>query len=583
MKKFLLSGFLMAALWPLIAQPVSEDLPGITGCIALVNATVVTAPGKTPETATVIVRDGVITQIGNGIVIPPDAYKVVADSLFVYPAFIDAFSSVGIKEPERPQGGGQAAGQRPQRPAVDEDGNPSLEDAGITPFIGVRPTFDPKDKSVSDWRAQGFAVAHVVPRGRMMPGKGALIVLSGQKKDEVIWKEDVSLFSQFSGAGGAYPATVIGVLAKWREVYHNAEILAAHQATFERNTMVARPKYNKAHEALLPVVQGKLPVFFRAPKIKDISRALELQKDLGMKMVIADAEQAWELTNKFTSGNIPIVLSLKLPEDKGEKKSKSDAGGKGGVEDKPASTEDVKSDPEKEALEMRRTESLLAHRSQAGKLEKAGVPFSFGTMSAKPGDFAGNIRLMMEYGLSFDKALSALTTQPAKLLGIEKYCGTIEAGKMANMIVSTKPLFDKGAAIRYMVVEGQLYSYEVKERKKSPEGDGATSKLDLPGTWSYEIEAPDQSRPGRFIFREENGEIKGGITDEASGSSATRELDHIVVDGNTVSFSFMWEMSGQGVKLEFDLDVSGDEFKGTVTVGAFGSFPITGARISRPE
>src|SRR5690606_36621437 len=186
---------------------------------------------------------------------------------------------------------------------------------------------------------------------------------------------------------------------------------------------------------------------------------LELQKDLGMKMVIADAEQAWELTNKFTSGNIPIVLSLKLPEDKGEKKSQSDAGGKGGVEDKPASTEDVKSDPEKDALEMRRTESLLAHRNQAGKLEKTGVPFSFGTMSAKPRDFAGNIRLMMEYGLSFDKARSALTTQPAKLLGIEKYCGTIEAGKMANMIVSTKPLFDKGAAIRYMVVEGQLYSY----------------------------------------------------------------------------------------------------------------------------
>src|SRR5688572_25487465 len=92
----------------LTAQPVSDDLPIITNCVALINAKVVTMPGKAPQVSNVIIRDGLITQIGANIKIPPDAYRIAADSLYAYPAFIDAFSSTGIKEVEEtgpPQGG----------------------------------------------------------------------------------------------------------------------------------------------------------------------------------------------------------------------------------------------------------------------------------------------------------------------------------------------------------------------------------------------------------------------------------------------------------------------------------------------
>lgn len=137
----------------ILAQPVEDDLPQITGCIALVNAKVVTAAGKEPVVQNVIMRNGLITQIGVAAKIPNDAYRIQADSLFVYPAFIDAFSHTGIKEPEQPQrGGGGQGGQGGQnRPVVDEEGNASLDDAGITPYVHVRATFDPKEKSISDW------------------------------------------------------------------------------------------------------------------------------------------------------------------------------------------------------------------------------------------------------------------------------------------------------------------------------------------------------------------------------------------------------------------------------------------------
>ena len=239
----------LAAFTAIFAQPVEEDLPQITGCIALTNARVVTMAGKEAVVQNVILRDGLIIAIGSQVKVPADAYKIAADSFYVYPAFIDAFSYIGIKEPEQQGGRGQRGPQGDDRPEIDEEGNASLEASGITPFNHVRASFDPKEKSISDWRAQGFAVAHVVPRGRMIPGQGTIAVLSGKTADQILWKEDVSYFGQWTGAGNSYPSTVIGVMAKWRELYHNATQDVNHLAAYNANTMVSRPPYNEAHDA----------------------------------------------------------------------------------------------------------------------------------------------------------------------------------------------------------------------------------------------------------------------------------------------------------------------------------------------
>lgn len=602
------------------AQPVSDDLPIVTNCIALINAKVISAPGKTAQISTIIIRDGLITDVGSNIKIPGDAYPIIADSFYVYPAFIDAFSSIGIKEPESETPGGQA--DRGQRPSVDAEGHPSLEDAGITPFRAVRSSMNAKEKSISDWRAQGFAISHVVPKGKMIPGKGALIVLTGKDVDQLIWKEDISMYGQWVGAGGNYPSTIIAVMAKWRELYENASNNVMHQASYESTSLVSRPNYNQAHEALMPVVKKTMPLYFRAPKVKDISRALALQSDLGMKMVITDVEEAYFLKSQFKQSGIPLVLSLDLPEDKSEAKKEKEkeekdkpvsvptpdsiktiAGEKPITTDSTKTIEEKKStasdsttttkekallpDPEKEAFEKRRNESLKEHRAQAAVLAKEGILYSFGTMSIKSADFYKNMQVMIEQGLSPDQALSALTVQPSRLLGIEKYCGTIEVGKMANVIVSHKPIFEKEAAIRYMIVEGNLYEYEVKEKKKKPENESsdkssAEPALALTGTWSYSIDTPDQKREGTMEFTEENGEIEGTIkgSDFTSGNS---ELEDIVLDGNTISFTFDFEIGGQMMTLEFDLLLKGEAFDGNVTAGEFGTFPVTGQRISKPQ
>jgi hypothetical protein len=606
----------------LFAQPIDDDLPQITGCIALLNAKVVSAPGKPPVVSTIVMRDGLIIQIGPDIKTPPDAYRIAADSFYVYPAFIDAFSYTGIKEAEGEGGGNQQGpGNRGgPKPSFDAEGNLPLEEAGITPFKSVRATFDPKEKSIPDWRAQGFAIAHVVPKGKMLPGKGSVVVLSGKETDQVLWKEDVSMYGQWTGAGGGYPSTVIAVMAKWRELYHNATQAVAHQSSYDHATLVSRPKYNQAHEALVPVVKKEMTVYFRAPKVKDISRALELQQDLGMKMVIADAEEAWYLKDQFKSGNVPLILSLDLPEDKSEKKDDTKAktegtqgpgqdgpgqpGPKPVMEDKNEAEAKAKAkevaevdsikvvdadtivvDPEKEAFEKKRTESLKAHREQASVLAKDGIVFSFGTMSVKAGDFSKNVTTMIENGLSVETALKALTTQPATLLGIGKYCGTVEVGKMANVIVSTKPLFEKEAAIKYMIVEGNLFAYEIKEKKK-PTGkptDHVSTSL-LGGKWAFTVDMPDEKENGEFDFTDSQGSMTGTITSE-NITTGNNELENIVIEGNTASFTFDMDMGGQMVEITFDIKIDGETFEGTVSmnVAEMGSFPITGKRISKPN
>lgn len=189
---------------------------------------------------------------------------------------------------------------------------------------------------------------------------------------------------------------------------------------------------------------------------------------------------------------------------------------------------------------------------------------------------------MMDNGLTSDQTLSALTTQPAKLLGIEKNCGTIDVGKMANVIVSNKPLFEKDAAIRYMIVEGNLYEYEVKEKKKNSGKESPSVLAVIAGTWSYVIETPDQKREGTLDFTDHDGTITGKIT-SSDITSGNNELESITLDGNTVSFIFDFDMGGQLVSLEFNLKLNGETFDGSVSVGEFGSFPLTGQRISKPK
>ncbi|MBS1488324.1 MAG: amidohydrolase family protein [Bacteroidetes bacterium] len=527
---------------------------------ALTNVTVVPSPGKKIEKATVVIKDGLIQAVGTAVSIPTDAIIMKADSMYVYAGFIDGLSRTGVIKPKDEP--------NPQRPK--DPGNPPADKAGITPQNDVRNSLNPTDKSVEELRNIGFTLAQVVPYGHFLPGTSAIVLLGGKSADEMVLVDQSGLYSELSGAQNVYPNTVMAVMAKWRELYRNASLTKSYQALYASNrSALTRPLNDRVEEAFYPVIDRKIPVVFKAEKILETQRVLTLKNDLGFSLTIGDLKEGYPMIDKVKTSGAKIFLSLDLPDEvkKNEKKSKNKNDSlKTAKTEKPKSAAEL----EKQGLEKRKNDAIVKYTGQAADFHKAGIVFGFSAMSAKTKDIQSNLRRMIAAGLPEEVALAALTTNPAKMLGLEDRLGTVENGKMANLVVSDKPYFNEKAKVRYVFVDGNLYKLDIKEPKKS------NGSVVAKGNWSYTTETPNGTNNGKLTINDDNGTLSGTISNSTSGKGT--EMKDVALDGNTLSFSFEYSMGGNTMKIDVSVKIDGDAFEGVMTPGKFGSFPMKGTR-----
>ncbi|NRB47699.1 MAG: amidohydrolase family protein [Saprospiraceae bacterium] len=558
------------------AQTNNDELRPVTRTYALTQANIVTEPGKMIEGATIVIKDGLISAIGKNVKIPIDAQVLKADSMYIYAGFIEGLSHTGIPKAEAQSGrGGRGGG--PQAPQVKDPGSPPNDLAGITPEKNLAASLKPSDKSIADMRKLGFTAANVVPNGQMLPGQGALVLLHGDNADKMILKDQTAFFSQLVGARRMYPATVIAVIAKWRELYRQAELAQAHEKAYKKSPGgMSRPSYDPVLQAFYPVINKEQSVFMKASDIKSAYRALSLQKEFDLPMVIAELKQGWHVADELSKRDIPVLLSMDLPEDK-----KGKGGKKGGKKGDAKKEEAKKEDPfkaEREALEKRKMKALKEHWTQAGNMEKAGVIFGFSTLDVKSKDVKANLRKMIENGLSEDAALAALTTTPAKMLGVSDMLGTVAAGKIANLVVTDQPYFEEKSNVRYVFVEGNKFEFEAKKPAKKSDHN---AKVVVAGKWTYSFEAMGQNMDGILELVDNDGDISGSITNTAMGNKSTIETAEL--NGNELSFSIKIDGGGQTVMIEYNLVIEGDNMEGTVSAGQFGTFDLEGERIGTPN
>jgi len=556
----------------------SNDAKEVTSTYYVKNAFVVQKPGTVLSNTSILIKDGMIKSVGPSITIPFDAEVIDADSMYVYAGFIDACSHAGVEKKDNKD-----------RPKVENPGSPPKDLAGITPQYTVRSAFGEKlDKSMSELRALGFGFVHVVPRGRMLPGQGSVLSTGNLKPSESIIKENVSQFSQFKSARGMFPGTTIGVMSQFRDLIKNATYSNDYKKAYALNANgLERPQQSEELEALYPIVEKKMPVFFYAPKVKDVNRALILQKELGYNMVLTGVRQGWPLMSSITSSRNPIVLSLKLPEEikeekedekqkEDEKKDKKVEGdGKAEKKEKPKKKAKAKKelDPETRMLNERKKKSHDEYVSQAAMFEKQKIKFSFSTLDTKSKDIRNNILRMVKGGLSENGALAALTTNPASLLGITAMAGTVEPGKIANIFITDKPYFDEKSKIKYVIVDGSVKLNKEKDKKKKS-GDGEA--VGLAGSWTYEVEIPGTTQSGTMIIKGSGDDLEVS-TDSSDEPGDFIDGTNVSLDGSTLSF----DLSVEGMAYSINLDFDGADFEGTVAVGEFGSFPMTGSK--KPE
>ncbi|MFT5999568.1 MAG: imidazolonepropionase-like amidohydrolase [Neolewinella sp.] len=532
------------------AQGSDEERPPVTRAFFLNNAFVVQSPGKVIDLGGILIRDGLIQAVGKDLKAPADAKVLEADSMYIYAGFIDGLSNLGVPKPKEDASNGRGRGQR--------EYNPSYERAGIQTERSVTDMLSPADKSLSEMRAIGFTAAHVVPRGGMLPGQGAVVLLDGKDAGKMVVSEGSSLFAQFQGASGVYPNTDMAIMSKFRELYTQARQHKTHAGNYAKNARgMSRPAQNDVLDAFGQSIDGERPIFFAVDGIKEMYRAISLSEELGFPLVLADVTMGGKAIAPLKASGASIFLTLDLPTDK--KKDKD---------------EEEETDPEKKQLEAQRATAMKMHEEQAAMLTKAGISFGFSTLSAKAKDVRANLGRMIEAGLTEDQALAALTTEPARMLGLSNTMGTVEKGKIANLVVTDKPYFAEGSNVRYVFVDGMPSEYEVKKKKKKKPGD-PDAKVLAAGAWNLEIDVPmAQMASPTLTIIDKDGSLSGKLV---SGMGTT-DISSMSLDGNNLTFSYTTDGGGQTVTISFDLTIDGDSLEGTMAAGSFGSFDVEGDR-----
>lgn len=450
-----------------------DDAPLATQTYAIQNAEIVVSPGRTIRNGTVLIEDGLISEVGSNVSIPANAQTIDGQGMSVYAGFIDGLSHVGIPAPKRSSANTGGPGSQQSGPRVSRM-NPPPDVAGIQPERSAYDMIEAEEKSIENLRKVGFTVAHTVPQGQMLPGRGAVILLAGDENHEMILKRDVSMFSQIEGARRVYPTTPMGVMAKMRQLYRESARRKLIEARFSGNNPgTQRPEYDPIHYAFFPVIDGDMPIFMHTKNALDIYRALRLQSELGYPLMLGGLTEGFESIDQLLDADVPLFITLKLPEEPEIKTDSTRA--KPDITSYDPSmhvTDHTAVTMERDNLELRRQIFYKEYVSTPASFYAAGLNFGFSTKDVKPEDIHENLRTMIANGLPKDVALAALTTNAANTFGLSKSMGTVEKGKMANLVVTSGPLFEEDSYIKYVFVDGQKFEYENK--KKDTKGSEST-------------------------------------------------------------------------------------------------------------
>jgi len=517
----------------IVLKPVSDTYV-ITG------ATIIPAAGKKIENGSVLIRKGLIVSVGTNIQVPSDAIVIKADSQYVYPGFIDGLTQAGVQQ-----------GKEENRSKPSDPGNPLPEEAGITPYHSVRDYLSPEDKSLEEKLFLGFTAAQVVPKGVFIPGTGASILLGDMNAASYVLQNTSSLYMEYSWHRGAYPSTIMGVMAKWRELYRQTEQLFKYQTIYASNRNgLPRPSSDRVLEALVPVVNKQTPVTMKSETSLEIQRSLMLQRDLGFSLVIGNAKETWDAIPKLKTSGARIFLSLELPEDV-------------------AVDSTVAKDGEKAALLKRNQEMVSRYVAQAKTLNDAGIRFGFSSLTCKNKDIKPNLLRMIKAGLPEDVALNALTLTAADPLGLADRMGTIEPGKMANLFIADGPYFKEGTKVQYVFVEGVPHEAEKVSVAKG-------GKSDIDGSWSMMTDTPQGKSELKIVFRKNGQDYRGCV----SGKEITTPVEFSSVSYQKGKLRFVYAITYQGSTFDITVEgnVEGAAFKGNMNVVNYGSFPIEGKK-----
>jgi len=523
---------------------------------AITNARIVTVSGPIVERGTVVIRNGLITAAGANITAPPDARVIDGTGLTVYPGLIDSYTDLALPEAAAapsPGGGGGAAFLVLQAQARPSPGGPnSTQPAGLQPEVMAEDTIRAGGNEIESSRNIGITTALTAPRSGIWMGQSALINLAGETPQQMIVRSPVAMHVSFTPLRGAYPGSLMGVFAQLRQMMLDAQRYRDSMQIYERNPRgIRRPETDRSLAALVPVVEGRMPVVMLANSEREISRALDLAAEFKLKLLIAGGREADRVAERLVKQNVPVLLSLNLPR------------------------RTTAAMPEADPEPLRILRERVAAQQTAGRLAKAGVRFAFQSGSlTNMTDLIPNANRAIENGLSAQDAVRAFTIWPAEIFGVANQLGSIEAGKIANLTVTRGDLFDRNSRVAHVFIDGRPVDLRPPTTSPTPE---RSSGRGVTGTWTLNINLGQGERAATLTLQQEGDRVTGSI----AGVLGSGEISNASMGpSDELRFSVPLNLEGQTREATFTGTLSGNEIRGTVAVVGLapGSFTATRAR-----
>jgi imidazolonepropionase-like amidohydrolase len=514
---------------------------------ALTNARIIVSPGIELEAATVVVRDGLIEAVGADIDVPADARQWDLEGRIVYAGFIDAMSELGLPAALRtPLPRGPDDGPPPAEPEQAADGfwNPR-----IRPETDVSALLELDEGEIETLRDAGFTSALAVPRRGILRGQSALLSLADP--DNARRSLIAARVAQHAGAEAAgddsYPTSLMGVIALLRQALYDAEWYQAITVYAADNPGSERPAVNAALASLAPVVSADQPVIYAADDELDYGRALAIGEEFGLDVAIYGNGYEYRKTDLLATLERPLIVPLDFPD-----------------------APDIDTPDGALAVSLETLQHWELAPSNAAFLADAGIEFALTAdrLDNVGDEFWANVRLAVERGLPADRALAALTTVPADLVGQSSRLGTLEAGKIANLVVADADLFsDEDAAIELVFVDGDAYRLDAFDAV-DPEGRWTVRWPTGNGEWTIEERGPrlaltigDQSFRGQIsgdqvvLFPDASVFDRGAGLARLSGFVADGTIEGLAELPNGATFTWRADYAGE---LDGNGDSNGD-------------------------
>ena len=386
--------------------------------IAISGGKVYPVSGPAIENGTVIITNGKITAVGANVPVPAGAQRIDATGKIVTPGFVNSSTQLGVQE---------VALVNDTRD-MSARGKDNIA-AAFTVWEGL----NPNSVMLAPARKEGITSFVVIPTGGLIAGQAALVdVVPGTTSDMII-RAPVAMVAEVGDPQSAGLNSRGELIVKLREVLEDARYFRTHRDAFDRAQTRQFAASRLDLQALLPVIEGKLPLIVTVDRESDIDAAMRLARDYNVKLMIGGGAEAWMMADRLAAAHVPVLT--------------------GAMNNIPAGFA-----------------ALGQRQENAGLLRKAGVQVALIGNAGGGDEEAFNVRNLKQeagnavsYGMTWDDALRAVTLAPAEFFGAADRVGSLQPGREGNVVVWSGDPFEFTTRVEHVFVRGREYHEKTRQ------------------------------------------------------------------------------------------------------------------------